>query len=317
MTSSTSVRASSPAPTAPPSLANPLHGLSAALAIFATSSPATNYVAGCAASGVPLAARAASNSRVEARESSGGAATPTTVASAALSGEEAPEAMGARAEGVGWDAVRGGMLLDSKKRHLKVQRICNHLPLYLSVCMKTTLPHRRQSPCSAPPQKKRETITQTRNCQFFVLTPRMQSQSTHDMCGEVSGELAGNIHMHLHQCGLSPLSKHVGTRNENANVYEQTHGARRASLMPKDQSESDSADSAGPSTPTKPLNATQMSNATIVGAWIPLPAPARNTPSENNPKSNGQRPPYIMTMASWSKRFVGIVLTPRTPHADG
>ena len=163
MTSSTSVRASSPAPTAPPSLANPLHGLSAALAIFATSSPATNSVAGCAASGVPLAARAASNSRVEARESSGGAATPTTVASASLSGEEAPEAMGARAEGVGWDAVRGGMLLDSKKRHLKVQRICNHLPLYLSVVYENYIATSPAVPMLRPPN--------TRNCQFLMLTP--------------------------------------------------------------------------------------------------------------------------------------------------
>lgn len=156
----------------------------------------------------------------------------------------------------------------------------------------------------------------TINCQFLCSPLRMQSQSTHDMCGEVLGEVAGNMHMRLHQCGLSPLSKHLGTRNENANVYEQPNGACRASLMPTDQSESDSADSAGPSAPTKPLNASHMSNATIVGTWIPLPAPARNVQSENNPKSNGQRPPCIMTMASWSKRFGGILLTPRTPHAE-
>ena len=89
--------------------------------------------------------------------------------------------MGARAEGVGWDAVRGGMLLDSKKRHLKAQRICNHLPLYLSVLYENNIATSPAVPMLRPPN--------TRNCQFLVLTPlRKQAQSTHDiMCGEVSG----------------------------------------------------------------------------------------------------------------------------------
>jgi len=59
--------------------------------------------------------------------------------------------------------VRGGMLLDNKKRHLKVQRICNHLPLYLSVCMKLHC-HLAGSPHAPSPQNNKLPVP--------VLTPK-------------------------------------------------------------------------------------------------------------------------------------------------